>query len=115
LHTDPTDTANYGTNNVTVTLADGSTTVTSLGTFNPLNNQIMQSTWLYDTDSSIQKSFNLVGRVRFKMEGDFFNVFNNPGRDFSPNNSLGDGTGIVLTNYNMNSPRQVQISAHLTF
>jgi hypothetical protein len=131
LNLNPADTANYLTNNVPVILSNtpsspscpGTATncivETGLGTFNPFNNRVMQSTWLFDTDSSIIKSFNLKERVKFKIEGDFFNVFNNPGREFANNdpsgNGLGDGSGIVLTNYSMNSPRVVQISAHLTF
>jgi len=79
----------------------------------------MQSTWLFDTDSSIQKNFNLPGHVKFKLEADFFNVFNNPGNEFANNdpsgNGLGDGSGVVLKTYNMNSPREVQFSAHLNF
>jgi ribosomal 30S subunit maturation factor RimM len=76
-----------------------------------MSKQVMQSTWVFDTDSSIQKSFNLPGRVKLKMEGDFFNVFNNPGKGFASS----DPSGIVLTNVSENSPRQVQISARLTF
>jgi hypothetical protein len=91
-----------------------------LGNFNPLTNQVMQSTWLFNTDSSILKTFNIREHVKFKIEADFFNVFNNPGNEFANNDGngnggLNDGSGIVLTNYNMNSPRQVQFSARLTF
>jgi hypothetical protein len=123
LNLNPADTANYDTNNVQVILANtpsspscpGTATncivTTSLGTFNPMSKQVMQSTWVFDTDSSIQKSFNLPGRVKLKMEGDFFNVFNNPGKGFASS----DPSGIVLTNVSENSPRQVQISARLTF
>ena len=131
LNLNPADTANYLTNNVPVILSNtpsspscpGTSTncvvETPLGTFNPFTNRVMQSTWLFDTDTSIIKSFNLPGHVKFKMEVDFFNVFNNPGREFANNdpsgNGLGDGSGIVLTNYSMNSPRVTQLSAHLTF
>ncbi len=131
LNLNPADTANYLTNNVPVILSNtpsspscpGTSTncvvETPLGTFNPFTNRVMQSTWLYDTDSSIQKKFNLPGHVQFKLEADFFNVFNNPGNEFANNdpsgNGLNDGSGVVLKTYNMNSPREVQFSAHLTF
>ena len=136
LDNNPADPDNYGTNNVpvvlyntpastgcsnTATLSTGSYCVdmSPLANFNPLTNQVMQSTWLFDTDSSILKTFNLRERLKFKIEADFFNVFNNPGNEFANNNpsgnGLNDGSGVVLTNYNMNSPRQVQFSARLTF
>jgi hypothetical protein len=131
LNLNPADTANYLTNNVPVILSNtpsspscpGTSTncvvETGLGTFNPFTNRVMQSTWLFDTDSSIQKNFNLPGHVKFKLEADFFNVFNNPGNEFANNdpsgNGLGDGSGVVLKTYNMNSPREVQFSAHLNF
>jgi len=136
LNNNPADPDNVGTNNVpvvlyntpastgcsnTTTLSAGSYCVdmSPLANFNPLTNRVMQSTWLFNTDSSILKTFKMGEHMRLKVEADFFNVFNNPGNEFANNNPSGNGlndsSGIVLKNYNINSSRQVQLSGRLTF
>jgi hypothetical protein len=105
----------YGTNDVNVTLKDGSTVLTSKGDLNPFINQVLQSSWLFTTDASLSKTFTFGERMRLRIQADFFNVFNQPGVEYDPSNpntpSLADGTGIVLRSYSMNSPRTMQLSA----
>ena len=45
-----------------------------------------------------------------KIQADFFNVFNTPGNEFVPGND-----GIALTNYSMNDPRQLQLTARFSW
>jgi hypothetical protein len=109
----------YGTNLVNVTLSNGSVVQTAKADVNPFTGQVLQTSWLFSTDASLSKSFTFTEHTKLRVQADFFNVFNQPGVEFDPNNpntsALNDGTGIVLKSYSMNSPRTIQLSARFTW
>jgi hypothetical protein len=104
----------YGTNNVFVTLKDGTQQPIDQGGIHPWINQPVMSTRSWGTDASLFKNFKFGERMGLKIQADFFNVFNTPGNEFDPTNSQGD-SGVVLTNYSMNSPRQLQLTARFSW
>jgi hypothetical protein len=84
---------------------------TTKGDLNPFINQVLQSGWLFSTDAALFKSFRFKERMKLKIEADFFNVFNQPGNDYTPV----DSTGVVLKDHSMNGPRVMQLSARFTW
>jgi hypothetical protein len=98
----------YGTNTVVVTLANGAKQQVAYGGLNPWINQPITSTNTWSFDSSLNKSFHLNERVRLRVQMDAFNTTNTPGNTPTPNS-----LGIASTNTNVNTPRQLQLSAHL--
>ena len=115
----------YGSNTVWVTLKDGTrqeVDYTGSGDTcqwgcsqisNPLMNQFKPSSMLWNTDASLVKNFTLRESLRLRIQFDFFNVFNHPNNDWSP-----DSTGIITTDHNntdVNGPRTLQFSARLSW
>jgi hypothetical protein len=115
-------TANYGTNNVLVTLKDGTQVLTayapgppganSLYTpgSNPYSQTVLLGPYNFEADMSLYKVFSITERVRLRVNVDAFNAFNIQGR-VNPNTT--DGTESLQTSYW--TPRQIQFSARLTF
>lgn len=101
----------YGSNLVNVTLKDGTQMPADKSDLNPYINNYINGTWQSNTDASIFKTFTFKESMRLKFQADFFNVFNQPGTDFTPQ----DSTGTVLKNYSTNSPRTMQLSARFTW
>ena len=56
------------------------------------------------------KAIPITERVRFRLNGDFFNVLNHPGNP----NSVGS-TGILSVRSSGTSPRQVQLTGRITW
>lgn len=102
----------YGTNMLWIPLNDGSVQRIAWSGVNPLMNQPVLSTNLWNCDASLFKSFAFRERVRLRVQFDFFNVFNVAGD--SP--SAG-ANGIVATNTNANpsGPRVMQLSMRLNW
>jgi hypothetical protein len=98
-------------NTVPQTLADGSTVdtvITDNLSWNSRN--FMLGPPAFSQDISAFKYFNFSERIRLRMSGDFFNVFNHP------NLNNPDGvTGLINRSSQPNSPRIIQIGARLEF
>ena len=101
----------YGTSEVQIPLKDG--TVQPYvwnAALSPYQNQYIGSTWNWNCDASIFKSFSVLEHMKLRVQFDFFNVFNHP------DDPAGAGAdGIAPTWYNVNSPRTMQVSGRLTW
>ncbi len=107
-------TTNYGNNNVTVTLKNGTQVQTGYSPgpagANPFSQTAILGPYNYQADISLYKVFSITERVKFRVNVDAFNAFNIQGR-VNPNTT--DGTESLQTSYW--TPRQIQFSARLTF
>ena len=107
-------TANYGNNNVTVKLKDGSSVLTGYSPgpsgANAFSQTVLLGPYNYIADISLYKSFSITERVKLRVNVDAFNAFNIQGR-VNPNAT--DGIESLQTSYW--TPRQVQFSARLSF
>jgi Carboxypeptidase regulatory-like domain/TonB dependent receptor len=98
-------------NLVPQTLKDGTvvqTNITDNLSWNARNYMIGPRSW--DQDVSAFKYFNITERIRLRMSGDFFNVFNHPNLN-NPNPT----TGLINLSSQPNSPRIIQVGARLEF
>jgi hypothetical protein len=106
--------ANFGNNNVNVTLNNGTTVSTAYSPgpagVNPFNKTILLGPFNYNADISIYKVFSLNERMRLRINVDAFNAFNIQGR-VNPNTT--DGVESLQTSYW--TPRQIQFTARLSF
>jgi hypothetical protein len=106
--------ANFGNNNVTVTLKNGTRVVTGYSPgpsgANPFSQTILLGPYNYNTDISLYKVFSLTERVQLRVNVDAFNAFNIQGR-VNPNTT--DGVESLQTSYW--TPRQIQLTARITF
>jgi len=100
----------YGSNNVWIPLNNGTVQRVGWGGLNPLINQPVLSTFLWNCDASMFKNLSFKERLNLRVQFDFFNVFNHPGDSPSAGSN-----GIVTTDTNANSPRVVQLSARFTW
>jgi hypothetical protein len=119
-------TANFGNNNVTVTLKNGTQVVTgfspgpsaaatssasqTVSASNPFAQTILLGPMNYETDISLYKVFTLTERVKLRINVDAFNAFNIQGR---VNPSPTDGTESLQTSYW--TPRQIQFTGRISF
>ena len=107
-------TPNFGNNNVTVTLNNGKQVVTAYSPgpsgANPFSQTVLLGPYNFNTDISLYKVFSITERVQLRLNVDSFNAFNIQGR-VNPN--LTDGTESLQTSYW--TPRQIQLSARITF
>ncbi|WP_348269916.1 carboxypeptidase-like regulatory domain-containing protein [Edaphobacter paludis] len=114
INNDPTVTALYGTNNVSVHLKNGKSTTVAYSPgpsgVNPFSHTILPGPFNYNADLSLFKVFPISETVNFKINVDAFNAFNIQGY-INPNAT--DGTQNFLTSYW--TPRQIQLTARLTF
>lgn len=104
--------AQYLNNNVPVTLANGTTVETAYSPgpgVNPFTHTFLHSPWFTSPDASIFKVFPIHEGWNFRINADAFNVFNIQGNN-APNSN-----GIQYFTSSHNTPRQLQISARLTF
>jgi hypothetical protein len=105
-------TANYGTNNVVVGLANGSqATVAYNG--GPVANYLSK-TWIngpfnYTVDISLYKVFPIKEKMNLRFNVDAFNALNVQGY----NNPDTTGLEHILTSHN--TPRQIQLTGRFTF
>ena len=106
--------ANFGNNNVTITLNNGSQVVTGYSPgpagANPFSQTILLGPYNYTADVSLYKVFTMTERVRLRLNVDAFNAFNIQGR-VNPNTS--DGIESLQTSYW--TPRQIQFTARFSF
>lgn len=104
----------FGTNNVTVALKNGKQVVTGYSPgpvgANPFSQTVLLGPYNFNTDISLYKVFPLTERVSLRLNIDAFNAFNIQGR-VNPN--VTDGTESLQTSYW--TPRQIQLSARVTF
>jgi hypothetical protein len=107
-------TPNYGNNNVTITLKNGSQVSTGYSPgpagANPFSQTVLLGPFNYNADISLYKVFSISERVKFRLNVDAFNAFNIQGR-VNPNTT--DGIESLQTSYW--TPRQLQFSARLSF
>jgi hypothetical protein len=107
-------TANYGNNNVTVKLKDGTSVLTGYAPgpagANPYSQTVLLGPYNYITDISLYKTFSINERLKLRVNVVAFNSFNIQGR-VNPN--VSDGIESRQTSYW--TPRQVQFSARLSF
>jgi hypothetical protein len=96
----------YGGNTVVVPLASGAKQQVTYGALHPWINQPILATNTWNFDASLNKNFNFTERMRLRVQIDAFNAVNRPGNSASPNTM-----GVALTNTNVNTPRQLQLSA----
>lgn len=112
IDNDPLST-DFGDNNVYVTLSDG-TQLSVPYDAGPTNTNYLAKTWIHGPlnwpiDASLFKVFPVTEKVNLRVNLDAFNVFNMPGE-----NAPGTG-GLQKFNTSHNAPRQLQITARLTF
>ena len=102
---------NYGTNNIFVTLKDGSQVRTTYAPgLNPMQNQYVLGPKLWSMAASMFKTVNLNERAKLRINADFLNnVFNMPG---TPN---AGSNGVLDMNTSANSPRMLQLTMRLTW
>lgn len=104
----------YGDNEVNITTLDGKTSSIgyspSPGGSNPYSHTVLNGPMNYDVDLSLFKVFPITRSVRLRVNVDAFNAFNIQGY----NNP--DGTdGLEDMRSSHNTPRQIQLTARLTF
>jgi hypothetical protein len=107
-------TPNFGNNNVTVSLKNGTQVVTGYAPgpsgSNPFSQTVLPGPSNYLTDVSLYKEFAIGERTRLRLNLDAFNAFNIQGR-VNPNTT--DGIESLQTSYW--TPRQIQITARFSF
>ncbi|MBI3278650.1 MAG: carboxypeptidase regulatory-like domain-containing protein [Acidobacteria bacterium] len=105
---------NYGTNNVSVRLANGNNLLTAYNPgpigVNPFWKTNFLGPFNYITDMSLYKVFSITERWKLRFNVDAFNAFNIQG-NVNPNNL--DGIQQFLNSYW--TPRQVQFTLRLSF
>ncbi len=98
-------------NQINQTLGDGSTVLTPITdnlSWNTRN--FMLGPPAFSQDVSAFKYFSFTEKVRLRMSGDFFNVFNHPTLN-NPNSV----TGLINLSSQANSPRIIQVGARIEF
>ncbi len=99
---------NNETNNVFITLKNGSVVQTTLNNnLNPYRNQYFLGPFSYNQSASLFKAFNITEQVRLRFESDFFNVFNAQGL-----NQPG-AFGISSLQTSAKGARQIQLTLRL--
>ena len=107
-------TAQYGNNNVPITLKNGTTVLTGFSPgpvgANPFSQTTLLGPFNYAADISIYKTFSISERFKLRVNVDAFNALNIQGYQ-NPNGS--DGIQSLQSSYW--TPRQVQFSGRLSF
>ena len=102
---------NYETNNVFITLQNGSVVQTALNNnLNPYRNQYFLGPFSYTQNASLFKSIPIREAVRLRFEVDFFNVFNAQGL-----NQPAAPYGISSLATSNKAPRAVQLTLRLFY
>lgn len=101
----------YETNNVNVTLKDGTQQLVSYDTgLNPYRNQAVKGPWITSMNASVYKTVPIKERVNLRLSLDAFNVFNHPGLGM-PSSS----TGLIDLRYSGQGARVMQYALRLTW
>ena len=96
-------------NKLPFTLANGQVIQTTLGDIQSWNSQnFMLGPRSWNEDLSMFKYFRFTERIRFRLNGDFFNLFNHP-NNLNPNKT----TGLIDLSQQANDPRIIQLGARL--
>jgi hypothetical protein len=107
-------TPNFGNNNVSVNLKNGTSVLTGYSPgpsgANPFSQTVLPGPFNYIADVSIYKEFFFTERAKLRLNLDAFNALNIQGR-VNPNGS--DGIQSLQNSYW--TPRQVQITARFSF
>jgi len=107
-------TTQFGNNNVPVTLKNGTTVLTGYNPgpagANPFSHTILPGPTNYETDISLYKVFSFSENWKLRVNVDAFNAFNIQGR-VNPDTT----TGIESLQTSYWTPRQIQLTARLTF
>ncbi len=105
---------NFGNNNVSVPLKNGTTAVTAYSPgpagANPFSHTVLQGPKNFQTDISLYKVFRLGERLRLRVNIDAFNAFNIQGL-VNPDTT----TGIQQLQTSYWTPRQIQFTGRLSF
>jgi hypothetical protein len=100
---------NAETNNIFITLKNGSVVQTQLNTnLHPFRNQYFLGPFSYGQNATLFKSFSITESTRLRFEADFFNVFNAQGLNQPIN-------GISSLQTSARSPRQIQLTLRLFY
>jgi hypothetical protein len=106
--------ANFGNNNVPMTLKNGQVVTTAYSPgpagSNPFSQTILQGPKNFQTDMSLYKVFDLSERFKLRVNVDAFNAFNIQGLT---NPGTSDGVQTFQNSYW--TPRQIQLTARLSF
>ncbi|MGH9661930.1 MAG: hypothetical protein ACRD96_25505, partial [Bryobacteraceae bacterium] len=101
----------YDSNTVFLTLKNGTQQRVGMDTaLHPWRNQFMPGPWSFGLDASLFKSVAITERWQLRFNIDFFNVLNNPGL-VQPNAT----NGILSLQNSANAPRQLQLTARLSW
>jgi hypothetical protein len=102
----------YDSNTVWIPMKDGSLQRTTIDTgLNPWRNQYRLGLMSWDQHASLFKIIPVNERVAFRLNIDFFNVFNMPGIPKTPNNL----TGIINAQSSGNGARSLQFGLRLNW
>jgi hypothetical protein len=111
-------TTQFGNNNVPVTLKNGTTVLTGYSPgpagANPFSQTVLLGPYNYETDISLYKVFSFSENWKLRVNMDAFNAFNIQGR-VNPDTTTGTTTGIESLQTSYWTPRQIQLTARLTF
>ena len=107
-------TPNFGNNNVSVNLKNGTQVVTGYSPgpagANPFSQTVLLGPFNYLADVSLYKEFAINERFKLRLNLDAFNAFNIQGR-VNPNTT--DGIESLQTSYW--TPRQIQLTGRISF
>ena len=95
----------WNSNTVWVPIEDGTVQRTTWSGFTPFWHQYLPTDWQWDQDASLIKNVPFKEHYNFRLECDFFNVFNHPG---NPNSFVG-ATGVLNTQTSGETPRVLQL------
>jgi len=102
----------YESNTVWVTLKNGTSQRTTFDTnLNPWRNQFKSGLYNWSQSASLFKVVPVNERVFFRLNIDFFNVFNMPGIPKTPSST----TGLIDAQYSGNAARALQFGLRFSF
>ena len=102
----------YESNTVWIPMKDGSLQRTTLNdNLNPWRNQWMSGLYNWNQNASLFKIIPVNERVSFRLNIDFFNVFNVPGIPKTPNSS----SGLIDAQFSGNGSRALQFGLRLNW
>jgi hypothetical protein len=100
----------YDTNNVYVTLKNGSQVLVAYNTnLHPWRNQYVLGPIATMLNASAFKTVRLTEKAQVRFNADFFNVLNMPGTP------MPGGDGLIQMRNSFNTPRQLQLTLRLTW
>ncbi len=109
----------YGTNLVDVPMQNGTQQRVAYDTgLNPWRNQYIPGPWAWTVNSSLFKVIALTDRLKLRLNMDFFNVLNMPGRQIESNPGVPTpslSSGVISLQNSDNAPRQLQWTLRLNW